>query len=87
MQDKREQTWEKLILRLLHDHPGREAIVVPSMFTPPILLTNIMRIGNELSKKGYTTAPDRRMGGWHMKLLEPGAAACQGTAFSNPTMR
>lgn len=78
MTDKREQTWEKLILRRLYEHPGREAILIPSMFTPPILLTNILRIGSELSKKGYTTTPDRRMGGWHMKLLEPGATAAQG---------
>jgi hypothetical protein len=79
MTDKRDKEWEKLILRRLFEHPGREAILIPSMFTPPILLTNILRLGTELSKKGYTTPPDRRMGGWHMKLLEPGTAACQGT--------
>ena len=64
MTDKREQQWQQMILRLF-EHPGREAILIPSMFTPPILLTNILRLGTELSKKGYTSPPDRRMGGWH----------------------
>jgi hypothetical protein len=91
MDDKRDKKWETLILRRLYDHPGHEAILIPSMFTPPILLSNIMRIGNELSKKGLISAPDRRMGGWHMKLLADGIAACQGgTAGVNgqgPKMR
>ena len=87
MTDKREQQWEQLILRRLFEHPGREAILIPSMFTPPILLTNILRLGTELSKKGYTTPPDRRMGGWHMKLLEPGVTACQGPAGQGLSMR
>jgi hypothetical protein len=87
MNDKRDQLWEKLILRRLYEQPGREAVLVPSMFMPPIMLTNILRIGTDLSKKGLTTAPDRRLGGWHMKLLEPGAALCQGTPGQNPTMR
>jgi hypothetical protein len=79
MDDKRDKQWEKLILRRLYEQTGREAILIPSMFMPPILLTNILRIGTELSKRGLTTAPDRRLGGWHMKLLEPGIALCQGT--------
>jgi hypothetical protein len=87
MTDKREQQWQQLILRRLFEHPGREAILIPSMFTPPILLTNILRLGTELSKKGYTTPPDRRMGGWHMKLLEPGVTACQGPAGQGLSMR
>jgi hypothetical protein len=87
MTDKREMEWERLILRRLFEHPGREAILIPSMFTPPILLTNILRLGTELSKKGYTTPPDRRMGGWHMKLLEPGVTACQGTPGQGPPVR
>jgi len=77
MDDKRERTWERVILRRLYDHPGHEAILIPTMFMPPILLSNIQRIGGELNKKGFTTAPDRRMGGWHMKLLDAGIAACQ----------
>ncbi len=79
MTDKRELQWEQLILRRLLEHPGREAILIPSMFTPPILLTNILRLGTEMAKKGYTTSPDRRMGGWHMKLLDAGVTACQAT--------
>jgi hypothetical protein len=78
MEDKREKNWEKLILRRLYDLPGHEAILIPTMFTPPILLSNIQRMGIELSKKGFTSPPDRRMGGWHMKLLDAGISACQG---------
>ncbi len=81
MDDKKEKKWEDLILRALNERAGREAILVPSMFTPPIMLSNIHRIGCQLKNKGYTTAPDRRMGGWHMRLLEPGVTYCQG---SNP---
>ncbi len=87
MNDKREQEWERLILHRLYDQPGREAVLIPSMFLPPIMLTNILRIGTELSKKGLTTAPDRRLGGWHMKLLEPGITLCQGTPAQRPMMR
>lgn len=87
MNDKREREWERLILRRLHDHPGHEAILLPTMFTPPIMLSNILRIGTELSKKGFATAPDRRLGGWHMKLLGPGVAACQGTPGQFPSLR
>ena len=68
---------QDLIIRTLHSSPGREAILVPSMFNPPILLTNIFRIGGILKSKGYTTVPNRRMGGWHMKLLEPGVSYCE----------
>lgn len=78
MNEKREKDWEESILRLLYSQPAREAILVPTMFSPPILLSNIQRIAGELKKKGYTTGPDRRMGGWHLKLLEPGVAYCQG---------
>jgi hypothetical protein len=91
MDDKRERTWEAVILRRLYDHPGHEAILIPTMFVPPILLSNIQRIGGELHKKGFTTSPDRRMGGWHMKLLDPGIAACQSgaavTTGHRPTIR
>ena len=79
MDEKKDRKWEALILRQLYEHPSREAILLPTMFIPPIMLSNIQRIGLELKKKGYTTAPDRRMGGWHMKLLEPGITACQAT--------
>lgn len=91
MDDKRERTWQAVILRRLYDHPGHEAILIPTMFVPPILLSNIQRIGGELHKKGFTTSPDRRMGGWHMKLLDAGIAACQSgaspTAHQRPAMR
>jgi len=65
------------ILRTLYGSPGREAVLVPSMFHPPIMLSNIFRIGFVLKGKGFTTAPTRRMGGWHLKLLDPGAAYCE----------
>jgi hypothetical protein len=81
MNEKREKDWERLILRQLYEQPGREAVLIPGMFIPPIMLSNIQRIGNDLSKRGFTTAPNRRMGGWHMKLLEPGINACQGPAI------
>ena len=68
---------QDLMLRQLYVHPGREAILLPSMFNPPILLTNIFRVGGILKSKGYTTAPNRRLGGWHFKLLEPGIAYCE----------
>ncbi len=68
---------QDLILRALHSSPGREAILVPSMFNPPILLSHIFRLGGVLKSKGYTTPPNRRLGGWHMKLLEPGIAYCE----------
>ena len=81
---KKERTWEDLIIRQLYQYPSREAILVPTMFAPPILLSNIQRIGAELRKKGFTTAPDRRMGGWHMKLLQPGIDYCQGINTGAP---
>jgi hypothetical protein len=68
---------QDLILRQLHTNPGREAVLVPSLFEPPIMLSNIFRIGGILKSKGFTTAPNRRLGGWHMKLLEPGVAYCE----------
>jgi hypothetical protein len=68
------------ILRTLHGCPGREAILVPSMFTPPILLSNIFRIGSALKGKGYVSTPARRLGGWHMRLLDPGIAYCEAPA-------
>lgn len=80
MDDKKDKKWEDLILRALNEHAGQEAILVPSMFTPPIMLSNIFRIGCQLKGKGYTTAPDRRMGGWHLRLLEPGKTYCQGSS-------
>jgi hypothetical protein len=48
------------------------------MFQPPIMLSNIFRIGLQLKGKGMTTGPDRRMGGWHLRLLGPGLEFCQG---------
>jgi len=68
---------ETAILRKLYEHPGHEAILVPQMFVPPLMLSNIFRLSGQLKKKGMTTGPDRRMGGWHLKLLEPGIAYCQ----------
>ena len=68
---------QDVILRTLHGSPGREAILVPSMFSPPIMLSNIFRIGGLLKSKGYTSTPTRRLGGWHMRLLEPGIAYCE----------
>lgn len=82
MNAKKDKECEELILRYLYAQPAREAILVPTMFSPPILLTNIQRLGGELKKKGYTTGPDRRMGGWHMRLLEPGVAYCQGASMA-----
>jgi hypothetical protein len=72
-----DQKLEDLILRKLYEHAGHEAVLVPSMFQPPVMLSNIFRIGGILKKKGYTTAPDRRLGGWHMRLLEPGILASE----------
>ncbi len=68
---------EELILRKLHEHAGHEAVLVPSMFMPPIMLSNIFRLGCVLKKRGYTTSPTRRLGGWHMRLLGPGLAFCE----------
>ena len=68
---------QDLILQALYNNHGREAILVPSMFSPPIMLSNIFRLGGYLKKKGYTTPPTRRLGGWHLKLLEPGVAYCE----------
>jgi hypothetical protein len=68
---------EELILRALYENPGHEAILIPHRFNPPIMLSNIFRLGCQLKKRGFTTAPDRRMGGWHMRLLAPGIDYCQ----------
>jgi hypothetical protein len=66
------------IVRVLYGSPGREAILVPSMFNPPIMLSNIFRLGGVLKNKGFVTkAPDRRMGGWHLKLSDTGIAYCE----------
>jgi hypothetical protein len=67
---------EELMLRALYDNPGHEGILVPQRFNPPIMLSNIFRLGCQLKRKGFTTAPDRRMGGWHMRLLAPGIDYC-----------
>ena len=80
MNEKKDLEWENSIVRLLYTSPGREAILLPTMFSPPIMLSNIQRIGFELKKKGFTTGPDRRLGGWHLKLLDPGIKFCQATA-------
>lgn len=77
MDAKADEKMEELILRKLHEYPGHEAVLVPSLFAPPIMLSNIFRIGCQLKRKGFTTQPDRRMGGWHMKLTPPGVAFCQ----------
>ena len=69
---------EAAILRKLYEHPGHEAILLPQMFAPPMMLSNIFRLSCQLRKRGMTTGPDRRLGGWHLKLLEPGVAFCQG---------
>ena len=71
---------EELILHELYAHPGGEAILVPTMFQPPLMLTNIFQTACQLKRKGFTTGPDRRLGGWHLRLLEPGVSFCQ----SNP---
>jgi len=68
---------EELIIRALYENTGHEAILVPQRFNPPIMLSNIFRLGCQLKRKGFTTAPDRRMGGWHMRLLAPGIDYCQ----------
>ncbi|MDB6021356.1 MAG: hypothetical protein JWQ04_1213 [Pedosphaera sp.] len=75
---------QDMILRHLFTNPGREAILVPSMFTPPIMLSNIFRIGGVLKGRGYTTAPVRRMGGWHIRLLDPGMAYCEANPHPQP---
>ena len=77
MDAKNDKKMEDLILQRLYDQPGHEAILLPSMFNPPIMLSNIFRIGCELKKRGCTTAPNRRLGGWHMRLLEPGLQLVQ----------
>jgi hypothetical protein len=86
MDAKMDRKCEELILRKLYDLPGREAILLPTMFNPPIMLSNIHRLGGEMKKKGYTTNPDRRMGGWHMRLLPPGVDACEGAKPSAPPL-
>jgi hypothetical protein len=75
------------ILRTLHTSQGREAVLVPSMFNPPIMLSNIFRIGGMLKAKGYTTAPTRRLGGWHMRLLDPGVAYCEADPHTKSTIK
>jgi hypothetical protein len=47
------------------------------MFNPPIMLSQILRMGGILKKKNYTTAPTKRVNGWHMKLLEAGISYCE----------
>jgi len=61
----------------LYSSPGREEVLVPSLFNPPIMLSNIFRLGGLLKNKGYTTAPQRRMGGWHLRLMDFGVAYCE----------
>jgi len=68
---------QDLILRALYGNSGREATVVPTMFNPPIMLSQILRIGGILKKKNYTTAPVKRLNGWHFKLLEAGISYCE----------
>ena len=80
MDPKDDKRLEDLIVRELFAHQGHEAILQPSMFEPPIMLSNIFRLACQLKKKGFTTGPDRRMGGWHMKLLEPGIEYCKGAS-------
>ena len=77
MQTSPDDRMQDLILRELYTSPNREAILVPQMFTPPIMLSHIFRLGLKLKGMGYTTGPDRRMGGWHLKLLPPGIEYCQ----------
>jgi len=77
MDIKVEDKLEVLILRKLYEYPGHETVLVPSLFMPPIMLSNIFRVGCQLKRKGLTTNPDRRMGGWHLRLLAPGIAFCQ----------
>lgn len=77
MDAKDDKKLEELILHQLYSQPGYQAVLVPSMFSPPIMLSNIFRIACALKSKGYTTPPDRRQGGWHLKLLDPGIAVCQ----------
>ncbi len=76
--ESKESKWETAIMHQLYSQPGHEAILTPAMFNPPILLSNIQRIGLALKGKGLTTGPDRRMGGWHLKLLPAGVQFCQG---------
>jgi hypothetical protein len=78
---------QDLMLRALYSQAGREAILLPSMFNPPILLSNIFRLGGVLKKKGYVTVPMRRLGGWHMKLLEPGISYCEAQKTTITTMK
>ncbi|MDB6065473.1 MAG: hypothetical protein JWR26_1681 [Pedosphaera sp.] len=80
MDAKQDRKFEDLMLHALMERPGHEAVLVPSMFNPPIMLSHIFRIGCAMKGKGYTTAPDRREGGWHFRLLEPGIAHCQSSA-------
>ncbi len=68
---------QDLILRHLYECQNREAVLVPSMFSPPILLSNIFRLGMVMKAQKFTTAPVRRLGGWHMKLLEAGVTYCE----------
>jgi hypothetical protein len=76
--DPRDDTkLEELILRELYTHPGHEAILVPTLFSPPIMLSVIFRLACQLKKKGYINPPDRRMGGWHLRLTQGGVAFCQ----------
>jgi len=77
---------QDLILRHLHSSPNREAVIVPSTFNPPIMLSHIFRIGGILKGKGFVTWPNRRLGGWHMKLLDPGVAYCE-SAPAQPQQR
>ena len=66
------------ILRELYASPNREAVLVPSMFEPPIMLSNIFRLGGVLKSRGYLAGPpQRRMSGWHLKLSDAGIAYCE----------
>ncbi len=73
----RDGKMEEFILRKLHEYTGHEAVLVQSIFMPPIMLSNIFGFGCILKKRGYTSAPTRRLGGWHLRLLGPGAAFCE----------
>lgn len=75
--NKADKKFEEAILRELYHRNKHEAILLPSAFEPPIMLSHIFRVGCALKNRGLTTGPDRRSGGWHLKLTDAGVTFCQ----------
>jgi len=71
---------EELILRKLHIHAAEQPylLVTPEMFSPPIALHDIWRIGLRLKDRKFLKSPpgdDPR--GWWMRISTEGILYCE----------